>query len=330
MSAAMMLLSGIGGTLVIATRATDPNLVPAASTAAGISLVERLTSDLNYAVALPVQSLYMLEATVEDQDGDGLQESISYLWWSDTGELARGVGDADTLPIGEAAKLEFTYDSYNPNEDGTTELQWLSLNKENTGPLAEAKLNGNNAYGVYFRPVLPTVAVAWSITRVRLWMRSEGKTNGALAMDVHSANDHSLPDVLIQSTSASEQDFQAEFAETQIKFTSTGRLAANRGACITLRNIGSSTAGVLAYGTPSKTTPGSALLGSKDNGGSWELDPDSDLWIEVFGHYYDSRGNCFGSVYLTSVNVTMVAHESTDSVVRTLIPLRNQPRAILP
>lgn len=330
MSAAMMLLSGIGGTLFIATRATDPDFVPSAGTAAGISLVERLTSDLNYAVALPVQSPYMLEATVEDQDGDGLQEAISYLWWSETGELARGVGDADTLPIGEAAKLEFTYDSHNPNEDGTTELKWLSLNGNNTGPLAEAKLNGNNAYGVYFRPVLPAEAAAWSITRVRLWMRADDSSDGAFSVEVHSAKENSLPNALVQSNSVSELTLKPEITVTEIVFTSPGLLDASQNACITVRSVGSGTAGILAYGAPSNTTPESAFLGSADNGGSWELDPDSDLWFEAFGHYYDARGNRFGVVYLTGVNMMTVAHHATESIVRNLIPLRNQPRAILP
>ncbi len=290
----MAILAGaLGSVLLIAVRAIPSGQAARGSTsptAAAGGALDLLASELRFATAIASGTTTAIEFTTPDRDGDGSADTLRYEWGGDAGDpLTRRVNSgaaSNVVPGVQAFALNYTW-----REEMTTTKGRLNsgastmLCSYDTGSPSPFSLNTVTGVGMTLKPVLPMDAVAYSITKVWVKMRS-GNTAGSPKFDlvIYAVDAQGKPTstVLASRTSidAGNLSSSMEWYEAEL---SVPALAPSSGFAVTvIGRSGSESGGVGTFSTGS-LSPGEGLVTTTNAGTSWSISTTSAMCVRVQG-----------------------------------------------
>lgn len=131
-----------------------------------------MAADLSLATAITLSTSTSIEVTVPDQNADGSPETIQWSWGGNAGDpLVRTVNGVASTRLGAAAGLTIQLStSTTAEQTGTTNLEGAEQTLAtyvDAGP-SLASLSTTAYVAQYAIPTLPSDAVSYSVTRVKL------------------------------------------------------------------------------------------------------------------------------------------------------------------
>ena len=153
----------------------DGKTGPSARLAAARSL-DLMANDLRWATAITNDSAKAITFTVPDRDGDGVAETIRYVWSGTSGDcLYRQINGGASISIANGVRtFSLTYDTGTvsvPSGTTTTSAETLlaSFTGNGTASMSTTSLNSTTGVGEYLVPTLPSGAISWGVTRVLVY-----------------------------------------------------------------------------------------------------------------------------------------------------------------
>lgn len=181
MAIGSILLLALGGALMLTTSASDSGDDSAAKALQASAAAAQLSADLGVATAIPTASPTDILMTVPDRNGDGADEKIEYTWSGRPGDpLLRAYnGSTPAILVPAIQSLALTTVSRPPAVPVESAEQVLASCDSPTGASSQTDNVDNSNFDAQFvRPILPSGATAWKISRVKLFLtRSSGSSN---------------------------------------------------------------------------------------------------------------------------------------------------------
>lgn len=294
-----ILVGGMVSAVVISSKAAPSSSAPATASDARAKAGDALSRlALELAPARAVTDLQERSITfkVADRDGDGMDESITYAWDGipghaltrtyNAGSPATVLGSIQSFSLAGNFRDESTTSLGDP-VDSSEFLLWAS----NSGTTRTDQITKNKADAQVFVPSLPSDAISFTVSRIRVHLRGLGSTfkvqlrratgtaPAAAALAETTITDAILGGLVGQLLGSLLSSAQW----TGIALPDSSALPPNAPyALVILCDTGNKAADI-TIGTTKAVAPGAALLTSSDTGATWSLSPDERLFLEVYG-----------------------------------------------
>ena len=197
MTAASVLMAALGSVFVLASRALPQGQGELTSAPLAARALERLGADVACAVALPSGTATGLTVSVPDRTGDGSAETVVYAWDGTPGHaLTRTVngGASETLVSNvRSFGLGYEYSTLTSGSAGGGTGAEQTLMSISSGGTSYAQVTSLSSIGQSFQATLPAECTSWSVTRVALRLRSNGSTDGQVALQVRPVDSSGKP-----------------------------------------------------------------------------------------------------------------------------------------
>ncbi len=219
--------------------------------------------------------------------GAGATGTISWILEDSDGSLTNTDVDLRLKGIGRVGNVT-QVSSVAIASTGAPSAERMWLDEYRPGSAAQFSLQSGAAIGTNFLPTLPAGTVRWKITRVAVWCvtGNSGTVEARIATRDAAGKPRDLIDRVVMSTNS----LPSSPGWHQITFPDAIGLAPDEGACVVFQyGSGSGTIAQITRGTNSLGSPSSAVLTSANEGGTWTLESEQDLWIKVYGTYSTSQ-----------------------------------------
>ena len=337
---ASILVVGMGSSVYLAARASDPTLGRYQASAASGEALADISRELSCAVALndTVNTPTQVEFTVPDITGDNLNDVVRYAW-SGTGgaALQRTLnGGAPRSVVDNVHAFQLAYQKRAREGTSTTEsaeVQWV--NQFGVGSTGTYDVeSGINGIGIWFAPSLPAGTTAWRIKRIEIKARQVGTADGAFRAQVHLADSGHLPLVLREQVIVSESNLPTSSGGYEIAFPGVASFLPTERACITfVHDSGSGTVARLEYGSSSTGSANTSLLAYETVlllFQTWVEYTSADLRIRIWGNYSGPPGTGTQEFYYTNVDSRLQIGTNANATFHQGVRLVNVPQAAGP
>ncbi|MCH8147873.1 MAG: prepilin-type N-terminal cleavage/methylation domain-containing protein [Planctomycetes bacterium] len=334
MAVMIILMLGMGSTMIIATRAIPDGKSSTEIAADSRNVLDRMTEDLLYTTSVTEKTTNAITFTVADRGhGAAGPETIRYAWSGTPGDpltLEYNGAVAATL-VDDVQEFALTYTTKasapqaGPAVEGPEEV-FLSQDATNSGSSAQFDVSGSGGAAEYFEPTLPGDAISWRITRVAFVAAPKKPTNATLSVSVRQASGTGVPTgLIVDQVQVPEANLLAGNWH-QVTFSSAGGLDPSQAYCIAWTGDGGSVAGKLSIGTGSVGSPQTKYFVSSD-GIAWTEDPTVDIWMVVMGTVTapDPNPPQSASGLLSSIRVELQISADTSTRVQTEVQTLNEP-----
>jgi prepilin-type N-terminal cleavage/methylation domain-containing protein len=272
-------------TMIMTVRALDAsNGNDAAARAVLVrTAIDQMAAELKVATAITEQTPTAVTFTVPDRNGDNQPETIRYCWAGPRTALTRQYNGA---PVPAAAwvenvenfGLEYLLKTVGPPPPVEGAEQVLaSRDWPTAGDIKSYQLKSDAWPAEYFKPAMPTGAVSWKITRIKVKLQRSGSKTGTVNGEIWNADASLKPiggalagaavDIAGVSSTA--------FVWVEFPFSTLGGLDPKRGMCIALTTAAGDP-GFAAYDQKG-SDPTMAWCTSSNSGASWSATSSSNI-----------------------------------------------------
>lgn len=297
-----LLLAAISSAIILATQAVPTEDAAAVVAGQQRRILAQFADELRFATAVAAATATELAFTTQDRDGDGDPDHYTYRWetpdqlvkvwpggmaqtltaaWSDgtfTYTTTDTVAVIPGLPVeGPRRQLINLSGGDGAGEDGDDE--------DEDGD--SETLDAGERAGQTFRPPLPTDAVAWSVTRIRV--RLAGVSNeGQLQIGVHATTRDGLPRAVpLNSIILDAEALDTELTWHDLSIANVTDISPDRPLALVITALQGNPAAGFAYHddySDSALAKINAVLWlSSDGGRSWRDADDAALQCAIFG-----------------------------------------------
>lgn len=331
--ATAVLVGGMASTIVLASRALPENNTALDSVVDASDVMIQITSDLMCANGVNAHTATAIEVTVVDRDNDGSDETIRYEWSGAAGDpLIRSYNGATAVVLlDDVHVFDLGYEYYSisveeigpPQESGEVSLASYS----SSIGLSDGVIDSDDYYGEVFRPTLPADALSWSITRVWIYARRDGATNGVIRVVLRGVDGSQLPtNTVLGQQNIPETALGSSYAWQSVSFSDVRGLAPGMIACFTLEHAGSGDDGQVRYRGGGVSASSLSLL--RWNGSKWTRETDKSLLFYVYGTITTPGVPQTTTLnYLKGVRVTLQPGDDSDGKIETAVEVLNMPEA---
>ncbi len=278
-----VLIGGLSSAVMIATKSLG---TPASSSTAVVDAGEAadlLVADIGTALAFTERTASAVTFTVPDRNGDLQPETIRYAWaGTGTGLTRQYNGTASSAAVLTDALQDFNMQYLTrtmlPPVRESVPQNLVYYNNSNV----DLNISQSRWPAQYFAPSLPSNATAWSITKIRLYLKKYGSSQ-TLSIRVNAANASGKPTgtplatAAVNTTSISSLNFQ--WVDVSLNLTS---LTPTTGLVLQITGTGSGT--LVVSRNRLATAPTTSIYSESTNQGStWTLIPSSAMHFQVLG-----------------------------------------------
>lgn len=328
-----ILLLGIGSAMLLASRAIPEAHSPTADSLAGAEALERIATELQYAITLNQRSGQMIEFTVADRNGDKTPEVIRYEWSGTEGDPLTRQYNGGTA-MGVLSNVHAFVLSYDRQTISTQTLQsnesaeTLLIGYDSSSNYHDYTIQNTELYSEYIRPVLPANAIGWKVTRVRFYAGQSGFLDGVAAVQLQTPTAGGLPSgVVLGEETFQESLLPLVYLVREMTYTQVCNLSPQQGLCIVFcwRSGGESCK--LLGQDQQVTAPNQALLKSTDQTATWSLQPNASLLFSVYGTVTAAgTPQIQNTYYVNAVTIRLKAGTDDQATVQTSIRVLNRPQ----
>ena len=234
-----VLLLACGSIVGMATRATGDTATRNVTQLKAADAVGQITDDLNVALNFTQRTSTAVTFTVPDRLSVGTPQVVSYQWSGTPGDpLTRQFngGTAATVLSGvQSLNLSFVSRLMGPEPDPVE--QDIASHATVSGSLNDFKLEDKHGASQYFHPSLPLGTTAYTLTRVRMRLKSEGAPDGVITVSIR------LPDAAYRPTGVTlaqatlhESALSGDYEWVDVPISGLANLNPMQGLCIVLEN----------------------------------------------------------------------------------------------
>jgi prepilin-type N-terminal cleavage/methylation domain-containing protein len=266
-----MIVLAVGSAITVSLRAAENSRnvnTAAAGATLGQGALEQFQSDLKVATAITSSSATGLTLTVPDRDGDGKAEQIVYSWAGVGSPLLRSYNGSTAVSIADNVQnFALGYYTRTVGSAATSETAEQTLIAQNSLLFSASALTSTSWAAEYFKPTLPSNAVAWKITHVQVSF--SGKSSANLTARIQPADAASLPmSTALGSVAVSASTLPLLGSGTlDFKFaTPISGLSPLQGYCLVITSNGSGTGVNKAV---ISLTSGMSWTTTSNSGSSW-------------------------------------------------------------
>ncbi len=347
-----ILMAAVGSALVVAAKAAPTPTSPERLAARTSAAVQELARDLSQATAISSASATGITFQVPDRTGDAAAETIQYSWSGKAGDpltrtfnagTAQSVADnVSSFVLGYVTGSRTVVQTTAPTEGPEQVL----FGCYDTGG-SDTVMDGSTIVMQFVRPVLPSTATSWRITKANTYVRKDGLATSTLRIQIYRTDGSGIitgGSPLVQSTKA-ESTFGSSYGWVTYNFA-THSLGAGDGAALVLSNStlnlnlnlgmltlglgGLGTAGSVLWTADSVAEEGTSLQVSTNGGSSWQTPSDDSLAIEVLGCITASGTSQSSVQTVETVDISLAATNSTASRTRAAVLTRPVYASALP
>lgn len=283
-----ILLLGMGGALSLAVRAVDTgDDAPSRTTAASESLAS-LNAELAVATQISAFEEHTITLVVPDRDADGRPERIDYTWDKPGDPMLRSFnGSTPTTFISSVRSCTPQLTQRPAAQPVESSEQVLATFVPPASGRVRATIDASIFSAQYVRPVLPSGAVSWKITKVALLLSQASGNSKLFRISITPANSALRPDfsTILASFSLASGSVSSSVAMTTGAIGPVNGLVPGKGVCIVVDGVAGGTANVWytsAAGQPFNTN----YLSSTNAGSTWSAPNDTDdMGFILYGTY---------------------------------------------
>jgi hypothetical protein len=285
-----ILLLGMGGALSLAVRAVDTgDDAPARAAAASESLAS-LNAELAVATQISSFDAHTITLVVPDRNADGNPERIDYTWDK--------VGDPMLRSFNGSTPVTFipSVQSCTPLLTQRPAAQRVESSEQVLATFAASSSSGrthisidtNDFAAQYVRPVLPSGAVSWKITKVAILFSQSSGNSKVFRVSITPATSALRPDfsTILASLSLTSGAISSGMQMTTSAIGPVDSLVPGKGICIVVDGISGGSVNVW-YNSASSGMPfNTHYLSSADAGSTWTTPNDTDdMGFILYGTY---------------------------------------------
>jgi prepilin-type N-terminal cleavage/methylation domain-containing protein len=330
-----VIMLGMGSAMIIATRALPEADNPAAAAIAAASAAERLAAELQYAVSINDSNATAIEFTVADRNHDDVPETIRYEWSGTPGDpLTRQYnGGTPYEALADVSQFNLTYDLQSisveipqANESAETTLAGYGSAQD----LHDYPIKDTEWYAQYFWPTLPADATSWKVTRVVIYAKADGPSDGEARVQLQPPTAGNCPTgIVLQENTLLESTLLETYAAQEFSFSNAAGLSPEQGLCIVVKWTANGTACKVHGQDKNMMGPRNDLAKSSNRGASWSLLTDQSLLFSVYGTVSTAGEPDIQDTYhLGGADVTLRMGGDAQSTVQTSVRLLNRPEVI--
>lgn len=334
---ASVLVVGMGSSILLASRAGDPNLGGERASARSGEALSDLHRELGYAVAVnaAASTSQQIECTIPDVTGDAVNDTVRYSWSGVAGAALQRTlnGGTPRSVVDNVHAFQLQYRQREREGGSATEsaeVQWVDQATAGSADYYDIEA-GVNGIGIYFAPTLPPDATAWRIKRIEIRARQVNNPTGAFSSQVWLADSSHLPGTLREEVIVSESNLATTISPYQIQFPGVSTFGATQKACVTfVHHSGSGTAAQIEYGTGSSGSANTSKLTYQTIlilFQAWTEQTNEDLRIRIWGSYTGPPGTGEQEFYYTNVDARLQVGTTVNATFHQGIRLINTPEA---
>jgi prepilin-type N-terminal cleavage/methylation domain-containing protein len=330
-----VIMLGIGSAMIIASHALPDAGNPAGASLAAAQVADRITTELQYAIAINSYTANVIEFQVADRDGNDVSETIRYAWSSTPGDpLTRQYNSAASVTIlDDVYEFKLAYDlttTTTETPQGNESAETLLMEYTSTQDLHDYPIKDAERYAQYFFPTLPGDAVSWKVTRARFYAKADGANDGQYSIQLQSPTAGTAPSgVVIEAKPAFESSLLEGYTQQEVLFSNVSGLSPQEGLCLVFRWIANGTACQLQSQDRNVATPNSYLAKSTDREASWSTLTDQSLLYQVYGTVTTAgEPQIESSYYLDRVDIKLRQSDAEQSIVQTGVRVFNRPEVV--
>jgi prepilin-type N-terminal cleavage/methylation domain-containing protein len=287
-----ILMLSVHSVLALAARLAPNGRNASSATTAVAKGIEMLNFDLPYATSIVAKSATSITFTVPDRNGDGQAETIRYSWSGVSGDpLIRSVNSSDATVVSKVGSFQLLYDMDATTTQNYADSAETLLNSyDSLLSLGDCDIDSNNWVGQYFTPTLPSNAVSWRVTRVKIKARPHGAaTAGETRVQIRRAK-NGLPTAITDETVMYESNLSLllgipVYAWQEFVLPGTYNFSPSEGACLVMQWQKDADACDIQAQTLAATGTNSNMVKTTDGGVTWTTQSAQDLMFYVYGTY---------------------------------------------
>jgi prepilin-type N-terminal cleavage/methylation domain-containing protein len=284
-----LVMVAVGSTILLAGKGLPDEAGPAPAAAARVA--DQIAAELYCAASVTQRSATLIEFTVPDRDGDGVNETICYTWSGSPGDaLTRQYnGGGPVTVLEDVDQFNLAY-QVKTNQTGPSTIEgpeqlFLDQDGSNSGSPADFNIQSDTRCAEYFKPALPSDALSWRITRVRfIASRHAGSSNSSFAVSVQGRSGMGKPDpaLVVDTVTVPESDL-GNGTWFQVALPSAGGLSPSKGYFVVFTGLsGAGTIAEIRIGANSLGSPQTTFHFDAGTG-TWMTDLTKDIWLYVWG-----------------------------------------------
>ncbi len=286
-----ILLVGMGGALLLTVKAADTGDDGAGRATAAAEALSGLNAELSVATSITSFTSGDIAFTVPDRNGDGNPEAIEYTWNSSGGSMLRAYNGGTPATFLSTVKSCAPTLAQRPAAQPVESAEMILAQCDTiSGSSTNNDDIKDNTYAAqYVRPVLPTGALSWKITRVRLFLQRGGSNTDQMHASICTASGALKPTlpvlVLVNFTRANLTPSPGAWVEFALGPVSG--LAPTQGVCIVIDGMGGNgNVKVISLQGGSNHPFNTHYMTSGNSGASWSAPNDTeDMRFIVYGTY---------------------------------------------
>jgi prepilin-type N-terminal cleavage/methylation domain-containing protein len=275
--------------LVVAAHAVDAGTSNASQRLAAEEALGQVVADLQVAIAFSERTASAATFTVPDRNSDGQPETLRYAWSGAAGDpLTRQVNGGEVVPLAKNVygfNLSYLTQNFGPPPPPPPvegpEQQLACRAWGTPTDIKNLALKNTTWCSEYFKPTMPSNAVSWKITRLKVQLKRNGTATGNVDIQVKAADAALKPtgSVLGSGSVDISTISSSAYVWAEIPLSNLSGLDPTRGYCV-LVSTSASAPGSAAY--DQKSTDATMAWSTTTNSGSTWSTPTSTSAMELY------------------------------------------------
>jgi hypothetical protein len=334
--AASFLMVGMGASIHLAARASDPSLGSFQTAQESVDGLAALQRELAFATRIDEaeRTVRGIGFTIPDITGDGVEDALRYEWSGVAGDPLRRIlngNSADILPAVRDFRLAYhtrKVEAATPNSSG--EQRWVD--QKSIGATSGARsLAVGDGIGIWFRPSLPAAATASGVSQIEINARRAFLPRGGLTAQVTRADSSKKPAGVLKEEFVAAAALPSSMSSHQVTFSRGMELTPSEGACVTLVcNSGLWSVADIRTGRDRTSAVSTTTMTTSNGGSNWSETALEDLRISVWGTYSTTAGGGIDTWSYVSVDASLTPDSPGARSAHAGILLLNSPEAAGP
>ncbi len=345
MSIASLVLTGIGSSMVLASRALPSSKNKLSQAIASHKILEKMSSEISVAQSFTLASMNAIEFTVADRDSDSLAEIIRYEWSGVSGDpLQRKYNLMPAVTLLENVdKFEMAFDVAAQIGGGilnTTDQPFTlftSIDIDNKAAELSYDITDKTQLSQFIVPdpaLLPANTTQWKLDQVNFRAKKSGLLSGLTGItNVELRNDsgNGIPSgSTIEGGVLLETTLNSSWTAVRIDYALSPWLSPTQGICVTLTPVLGldAVSSIILHQQPSVARTNVKLFTSNNAGGTWVQAINqtmTGLYVYGTARIDNTVGQPAATSKLNTVSIEIQVESSTGQTHTTCANVLNHP-----
>lgn len=288
--ASAMLVSGLIGTVVLATHALPEKTEDVDDLIDASAVAEQIAGELQCALMIVEASPNAVQFTVPDRDGDAAPDMIRYAWTGVVGTPLMRQQNARTAVavVEDVRQFALGYDTRvhdepgDPIENESGEQQLSSCMSGSSG--SDYEIKELQWAGNVVRPALPAEAVKYKVKSLTMLMHSQGMTTGEFAIVLYKADASGHPSgAPLARLTRAENSLTSWYLSTTFTFNDAPLLMADERFVFMVEHMAGIEACTVYYANGGLSDSNIAMVETRDKGSTWQVYNDKSVLFVMRG-----------------------------------------------